>query len=144
MTFKYLLNLMPYSQHRSDYNTGQTIYLVCFLAAELPGNLIGKKLGPDRYVPFCIIAWGALCAAQAGIKNRASFWAFRAVLGLVQGGFIPEMILYLSYFYKGRELPIRLSVFWTAIPLTQAYGALLAAGFLEMRGVQGWGGWQWL
>ena len=129
---------------RSDYNTGQTIYLVCFLVAELPGNLISKKVGPFRYTPVTIVIWGALCAAQAGIKNRASFWAFRALLGLAQGGFIPEMVLYLSYFYKGNELPFRLSIFWTAIPLTQTYGALLAAGFLEMRGLQGWGGWQWL
>jgi sugar phosphate permease len=128
----------------NDYNTGQTIYLVCFLAAELPGGLISKKVGPYRYTPAAIMLWGALCACQASIKGRASFWALRALLGLVQGGFIPEMVLYLSYFYKGNELPIRLSVFWTAIPLTQAYGALLAAGLLAMRGIQGWGGWQWL
>lgn len=51
---------------------------------------------------------------------------------------------YLSYFYKGNELPIRLSIFWTAIPVTQIYGSLLAAGLLELRGVQDWAGWQWL
>ncbi|KAF2727083.1 allantoate permease [Polyplosphaeria fusca] len=128
----------------NDYNTGQTIYLVCFLLAELPGGLISKKVGPDRFTPATIIVWGTLCAAQAGIKGRASFWALRALVGFSQGGFIPEMVLYLSYYYKSNELPIRLSVFWTAIPLTQAYGALLAAGFLAMRGLRGWGGWQWL
>lgn len=88
--------------------------------------------------------WGILCAAQAAMNNRATFWMFRALLGFVQGGFIPEMVLYLSYFYKSNELPFRLSIFYTVIPLTQTYGALLAAGLLEMRGVRGWGGWQWL
>lgn len=28
----------------NDFNTGQAIYLVFFLAAELPGGLISKKL----------------------------------------------------------------------------------------------------
>lgn len=54
------------------------------------------------------------------------------------------MVLYMSYYWKSNELPIRLSVFWTAIPLTQILGALMAAGFLKMRGLQGWSGWQWL
>lgn len=54
------------------------------------------------------------------------------------------MVLYLSYFYKGNELPFRLSIFWTAIPITQIYGSFLAVGFLKMRGLQGWSGWQWL
>lgn len=78
------------------------------------------------------------------MSNRAGLWAFRAILGILQGGFIPEMVLYLSYFYKNNELPIRLSIFYTAIPLTQIYGALMAAGLLELRGVRGWAGWQWL
>lgn len=53
-------------------------------------------------------------------------------------------ILYLSYFYKTNELSIRLSIFYTAIPLTQTYGSLLAGGLLKMRGINGWAGWQWL
>lgn len=139
----------PVSYHSSPQEGSSLIdyhqvYLVSFLAAELPGGLISKKVGPYRYTPAMIILWGGLCMAQAGISNRASFWALRALLGIIQGGFIPEMVLYLSYFYKGNELPIRLSIFYTVIPLTQAYGAVLAAGLLAMRGIRGWGGWQWL
>ena len=76
----------------NDYNTGQTIYLVCFLAAELPGGLISKRVGPFRYTPTVIILWGMLCAAQAAMHARWSFWLFRALLGFTQGGFIPEMV----------------------------------------------------
>lgn len=128
----------------NDFNTGQTIYLVFFLAAELPGGLISKKVGPFRYTPAVIVLWGGISMAQAGMNSRWSFWLLRALLGLAQGGFIPEMILYLSYFYKSSELSIRMSWFYTGIPLTQAWGSLLAGGILEMRGIQGWGGWQWL
>ncbi|KAL4779844.1 major facilitator superfamily domain-containing protein [Aspergillus varians] len=128
----------------NDYNTGQTVFFVCFLGAELPGNLISKKFGPDRIIPICIVLWGVACAAQSAMTGRSSFLAMRAIIGALQGGFIPEMVLYLSYFYKSNELPIRLSIFYTAIPLTQIYGALLASGILEMRGLRGWAGWQWL
>ena len=76
----------------NDFNTGQTIYLVSFLAAELPGGLISKKVGPFRYTPAVIVLWGGISMAQAGMNSRWSFWLLRALLGLVQGGFIPDMV----------------------------------------------------
>jgi len=132
------------NMNTNDFNNGQTIYLFSFLAAELPGGLLSKKVGPDIMTPISICVWGILCACQCLIKNRTGYYVTRALVGFSQGGFIPEMVLYLSYWYKGNELPIRLSVFWTAIPLTQILGSLLAAGFLKMRGLRGWSGWQWL
>ncbi|KAL6242759.1 hypothetical protein RBB50_010405 [Rhinocladiella similis] len=132
------------NMNTNDFNSGQTIYLASFLAAELPGGLLSKKIGPDVMTPISICVWGIICACQAVIKNRTGFFITRALLGFSQGGFIPEMVLYLSYFFKSNELPIRLSIFWTAIPLTQIIGALLAAGLLKMRGIHNWAGWQWL
>ncbi|KFY26563.1 hypothetical protein V493_04018 [Pseudogymnoascus sp. VKM F-4281 (FW-2241)] len=128
----------------NDFNNGQTIYFFTFLAAELPGGLLSKKIGPDIMTPFAVVTWGIISACQCLIKNRTGYYITRAVLGFSQGGFIPEMILYLSYFYKSNELPVRISFFYTAIPLTQIIGSLLAGGFLAMRGVAGWAGWRWL
>ncbi|KAL5341381.1 major facilitator superfamily domain-containing protein [Aspergillus crustosus] len=108
----------------SDYNTDQTVFFVCFLGAELPGNLISKKLGPDRIIPVCILLWGVACCAQSAMTGRGSFLAMRAIIGTLQGGFIPEMVLYLSYFYKWNEPTVHC--------------------LLEMRGLRGWAGWQWL
>ncbi len=81
----------------NDFNSGQTIYLTSFLAAELPGGLLSKKIGPDVMTPISICIWGTICACQCLIKSRTGFFITRALLGFSQGGFIPEMVLYLSY-----------------------------------------------
>src|ERR1700761_4535681 len=60
------------------------------------------------------------------------------------GGFIPDNILYLSYFYTGKELPRRLSFFWMSSQLTNILSAFLAYGILHLRGFLGLAGWRWL
>lgn len=128
----------------NDYNYGQTIFYLCFLSAELPSQLISKKLGPDRWIPIQMISWSLVASFQALLSGKSPFYTCRALLGLIEGGFIPDTILYLSYWYKGSELPKRCSWFWSAYQAISIIGAFLAAGILGLRGVDGLAGWRWL
>ncbi|RGP69043.1 hypothetical protein FSPOR_4913 [Fusarium sporotrichioides] len=138
-------NMLPeIGMNTNDFNYGQTIFLVCFLSAELPSGLISKKLGADRWIPFLICCWSLVSGSQAALQSRSAYFAIKALLGLLMGGFIPDIVLWLTYFYKSNELPIRLAFFWTALSTSNILGSLLAAGILQMRGILGWGGWRWL
>lgn len=128
----------------NDYNTGNIVFLVCFLLAEIPSQLISKALGPDVFIPFQICAWSIVAITQAALKNKAGFIVTRALLGALEGGFIADLVLWLSYFYKRKELPIRLAYFWTSLSVCQILTSLLAFGILRMRGVHGMAGWRWL
>lgn len=128
----------------NDYNNGQTIFFVTFLFAELPSQLISKRIGPDNWIPIQMVSWSLVASLQAFISGKSSFYVCRALLGLIEGGFIPDNILYLSYWYTGSELPIRLSFFWVAYQSTSIVSAFLAFGILHMRGINGMAGWQWL
>lgn len=127
-----------------DYNYGQTIFYLCFLFAELPSQLISKKLGPDNWIPVQIILWSLVSCCQAFLTGRKSFFACRGVLGMLEGGFIPDIILYSSYFYTGSELPRRLSVFSTIPFATNIIAAFIAFGLLRLSGYNGMEGWRWL
>ncbi|ODQ78820.1 hypothetical protein BABINDRAFT_172102 [Babjeviella inositovora NRRL Y-12698] len=127
-----------------DYNTGNTLFLVAFLMAELPSQLVSKRLGPDRWIPFQMVAWSLVAISQVALKGKVGFYTTRFLLGLLEGGFIPVMVLWLSYFYTSDELPMRLSWFWTTLSLTGICTSLLAGGILRLRGYAGLAGWAWL
>ncbi|KAI1849709.1 hypothetical protein JX266_004658 [Neoarthrinium moseri] len=128
----------------NQYNYGQTIFYLCFLCAELPSQMISKKLGPDVWIPIQMVSWSIVACSQSRITGESSFYATRALMGLIEGGFIPDVVLYLSYFYKGKELPVRLAFFWSSYIMTYVISAFLAYGILHLRGVTGWAGWRWL
>lgn len=137
-----LLNDLKLSTN--DYNNGTTIQLVCFLATEFPVQLLVKRFGFRRVLPILMIMWGTVSWAQAWITNRAGFYVTRALLGACEGGFIPGTILFCTYFYKTRELSVRLAAFWSTLNVARVISALLAAGILKMRGISGKPGWFWL
>jgi fucose permease len=68
-----------------DYNYGQTIFYVSFLLAEVPSQLISKKLGPDVWIPIQMVSWSLVASLQAFLSGRSSFYACRALLGLIEG-----------------------------------------------------------
>ena len=150
----------------NQYNYGQMIFYVSFLCAELPSQIISKKIGPDNWIPVQMVSWSLVASMQCLLTDRKGFFACRCLLGLIEGGFIPDVILYLSYFYTSAELPRRLSFFWVAYQSTNIVSSFLAYGILRLGGPlksktvgtgdneativwdtpghQGLYGWQWL
>lgn len=128
----------------NQYNYGMTIFYLCFLCAEVPSQMVSKRLGPDRWIPIQMVIWSVIGICQGLVIGEKSFYAVRALLGLVEGGFIPDALLYLSYFYTNKELPMRVSFFYCASNGTFIIAAFLAFGILHMRDIGGWEGWRWL
>jgi len=89
-----------------------------------------------------MMLWSIVAASQSRLNGKASFYATRALLGILEGGFIPDVILYLSYFFKGKELPNRLSLFWTSYIFTQIVAAFIGYGVFHIN--SSWADWRWL
>lgn len=112
--------------------------------AEIPSNLIIKRIGPRYYIPFLCFWWGVISTLQCLVHSYAGLVACRFFLGLMEGGLFPGIILYLSSFYRRKQLSFRIAMFWSAASLSGAFSGLLAAAISKMDGVGGMRGWRWI
>jgi MFS family permease len=68
----------------------------------------------------------------------------RILLGLLEGGFIPGALYYLSTWYKRDETSFRVTLFFFGQILAGATTSLISSGLLELEGKGGLAGWRWI
>ncbi|KAH7166425.1 alternative sulfate transporter [Dactylonectria macrodidyma] len=127
-----------------DVNLGSQLMSIGIVVAEIPSNLILQRLGAPIWLTFQMFVWGLIALTQAWCTDIHSFYATRFLLGLFEGGYIPGAQYMLALFYTRKELALRTAVFYFGNYSATATGSLVAAGVLQMAGINGLSGWQWL
>jgi ACS family tartrate transporter-like MFS transporter len=126
------------------YGFGSSIFFLGYALFQIPSNAILERVGARRWIFVILLLWGALSASNAFVKGPYSFYTVRVLLGLVEAGFYPGMILYLTYWfprpYRGRLV----AIFMAALPAANIVGGPLSSLILGMSGYHGLAGWQWL
>lgn len=57
-------------------------------------STVSKKLGSDVWIPIQMMSWSAVAISQMALNGRTSFYITRCLLGLIEGGFIADTILF--------------------------------------------------
>jgi MFS family permease len=129
---------------KDDVNLGDQLMSAGIIIAEIPSNLVLQKLGAPIWLTGQVLVWGTIALTQAWITDMPSFLATRFLLGFFEAGFIPGGQYMLALFYREKELALRTSIFYFGNYFATATGSLIAAGVLQMGGIAGYAGWQWL
>jgi MFS transporter, ACS family, tartrate transporter len=128
----------------SIFGFGAGVFFLGYLLFQVPANAVLERAGARRTV-FCIMAaWGALSAATAFVQDALSFYVMRFFLGVAEAGFFPGMIFYLTLWFPKEYRTRFAATFCCAIPLSGIVGAPLSAAILDLNGMGGLHGWQWL
>ncbi|ORX97937.1 MFS general substrate transporter [Basidiobolus meristosporus CBS 931.73] len=123
---------------------GVAIFYIGYTVFEIPSNLIMTKVSPSKWLARICITWGAVAGLMALISNAASFFALRFLLGVAEAGLWPGMALYLTKFYRKKEIGGRVGTYYFASSASGIIGNFISAGVQLMDGINGIYGWKWL
>lgn len=126
------------------FGLGAGIFFLGYFLFEVPSNLILHKVGARIWIARVMITWGLVSGCMAFVQGTTSFYILRFLLGVAEAGFFPGIILYLSYWFPAARRAQVTAIFMAAAPLSTALGSPVSAALLEMHGMLGYAGWQWL
>lgn len=126
-----------------DYNLGNNLRSIGFIIMEIPSQMVGKRFGPDWWMPLQVVLWSLVTLFQFFLAGRKSYLALRFLLGVTQGGFIADSVQYLSYYYTRDQMAVRLTLFWAVVSLSSIISNLMSIGLLLIH-LNGKEGWRWL
>ena len=126
------------------YGFGAGLFFLTYALMEVPSNLIMHRVGARLWITRIMITWGILSAGMAFITDETTFYIARALLGAAEAGLFPGVMLYLTYWF-GKEQRARASgYFLIGVCLANIISGPIGGLLLEMDGIMGWHGWQWL
>ncbi len=127
------------------FGFGAGIFFIGYFFFEVPANMLLRKLGARRWIGPIMIVWGFVSASTLFVRGAHSFYAVRLLLGVVESGFFPGVILYLTFWYTRKHRAKMVAVFMSAIPLSSVVASPISGWILKrMSGVGGLMPWQWL
>jgi ACS family tartrate transporter-like MFS transporter len=127
------------------FGLGSGIFFFSYAAFEVPSNYLLERFGARIWIARILLSWGVVSALMAFAWNEASFLVLRLLLGLAEAGFVPGVVLYLTYWMPHRYRAVALSGFMLAIPVSSVIGAPISGFILDfMQGVGGVTAWRWL
>ncbi len=126
------------------FGWGAGIFFLGYFLFEVPSNVILTKVGARRWICRIMATWGVISAGNAFVQDPMSFYVLRFLLGLAEAGFAPGMIYYLSLWFPPTLRARYAASYFIAIPMTNVIGAPVSSLLLELDGLLGLHGWQWL
>src|SRR6202042_3776759 len=126
------------------FGWGAGIFFFSYFLFEIPSNLILEKVGARIWVARIMITWGIISGLTAFVTGTTSFLIIRFLLGAAEAGFFPGMILYFTYWFPSEYRGRVISTLFIAQPVANAAASLASGAILEMDGLLGIKGWQWI
>ncbi|SDO09326.1 MFS transporter, ACS family, tartrate transporter [Methylobacterium phyllostachyos] len=128
----------------SVFGFGAGVFFFGYFLFEVPSNIILDRVGARLWIARVMITWGLISGAFAFIQGEMSFYGLRFLLGAAEAGFFPGIILYLGYWFPIRYRAAVVSLFMAAAPVSVLLGSPLSSLLLELEGLLGLHGWQWM
>jgi ACS family tartrate transporter-like MFS transporter len=128
----------------SAYGLGAGIFFIGYALFEIPSNGGMYRFGARKWIARILISWGICATAMALVNGETTFYVIRFLLGAAEAGFFPAVVFYLTLWFPAAQRVTVLGLFILAQPISNAIGAPVSGLLLNLDGLIGLHGWQWL
>jgi MFS family permease len=126
------------------YGLGAALFFIGYFLFEAPSNLVLAKVGARVWFTRIMATWGLITIALGFTSSPAMFYILRFLLGAAEAGFFPGVLYVLTLWYPQSHRGRMIGAFMIASAAANAVGAVLGGALLDLDGLLGLAGWQWV
>jgi ACS family tartrate transporter-like MFS transporter len=126
------------------FGFGSGLFFIGYFLFEVPSNLILQKVGARIWIARIMIVWGFVSMSFMFLTGPTMFYILRFLLGAAEAGFFPGILLYFTYWYPVKNRAKTIALFALGGVAAGVIGSPLSGALLELDGMGGLAGWQWL
>ena len=120
------------------------IFFFGYFIFEIPSNLLLHKIGARVWIARILVTWGIVAALTSLAQTAFHLYVARFLLGVAEAGYFPGIMLYLTYWFRQRQLAQTVALFCTANPVANIIGAPASGMILDHVHWFGVSSWRWL
>ncbi|MGW1444590.1 4-hydroxyphenylacetate permease [Serratia rhizosphaerae] len=126
------------------FGLAATLFYVTYVIFGIPSNIMLSIVGARRWIATIMVLWGIASTCTLFATGPTSLYVLRMIVGITEAGFLPGILVYLTYWFPAYYRARANALFMIAMPVTMAIGSLVSGYILELDGVLNLKGWQWL
>ena len=126
------------------FGFANSLFYAGYVAFEIPSNLLMARYGARVWLSRIMITIGITSAATILAVGPNSLYVLRLLVGIAEAGFVPGVLLYLTYWFPQSYRARANALMMIAMPATIMVASPLSGLMLDMDGAMGLAGWQWL
>ncbi|AXH62592.1 4-hydroxyphenylacetate permease [Providencia huaxiensis] len=126
------------------FGLAATLFYATYVIFGIPSNIMLGIVGARRWIATIMVLWGIASTATMFATGPTSLYVLRMLVGIAEAGFLPGILVYLTYWFPAYFRARANALFMIAMPVTMAFGSLASGYILGMDGILNLKGWQWL
>ncbi|KAJ5308906.1 hypothetical protein PENANT_c013G03882 [Penicillium antarcticum] len=128
----------------NGYSITSLVFFITYTIFQIPATVIIRKVGPRLFISGIVLVWGAVMLSFGFVPNWQTMAGLRIILGALEAGMYPGSVYLLSTWYPRYELQKRNATFYLIGSMASGFGGILAYGLMQMDGITGKAGWEWI
>ena len=126
------------------FGLAATLFYVTYVIFGIPSNMMLSRVGARRWIATIMVLWGIASTCTMFATGPTSLYVLRMIVGITEAGFLPGILVYLTYWFPAFYRARANALFMIAMPVTMAIGSLVSGYIPALDGVMNLKGWQWL
>ncbi|MBV9749253.1 MAG: MFS transporter [Acetobacteraceae bacterium] len=126
------------------YGLGASLFFLGYFLLEAPSNLVLARVGARVWFARIMATWGLVTLALGFTSSAPMFYLLRFLLGAAEAGFFPGVLYALTLWYPQAYRARMVGAFMIASAAANALGAAAGGALLDLDGLLGLAGWQWV